>query len=109
MKKFIKMARFRHLLVIVVLYLTGFAEVGAVPLNLREVIQSTVASHPALQSQLRLLESARADVSTARQQFLPTPSVGVEKINSTPTDALYRGNANLQTYRLQQPLWTGGD
>lgn len=108
MKIYIKVARFSRLFVVFALCLTGVAEVEAVPLNLREVIQSAVASHPALQSQQRLLESARADVSTARQQFLPTPSVGVEKINSTPTDVLYRGNANLQTYRLQQPLWTGG-
>ena len=91
-----------------VLGVTGCTRVLAMPLTLLEVIQTSIASHPAMQSQLRLLDSARADVSTAQQQFLPTPSVGIEKINSTPADSLYRGNAALQTYRLQQPLWTGG-
>ena len=77
-------------------------------LDLGRIIEVTVATHPSIQSQRSLLASAQVDVSTARQQFYPTPSVAVEDVRSGPNDISYRGNASIQTYRLQQPLWTGG-
>lgn len=77
-------------------------------LDLRQIVETAVAAHPSIQAQRALREGAQNDVTTARQQFWPTPSVAVENVRSGPNDISYRGNATVQTYRLQQPLWTGG-
>lgn len=77
-------------------------------MDLGQIIETTLRSHPAVQAQRALQDSAEVDVRTARQQFLPTPSVAVENVRSASSDPLYRGDATVQTLRLQQPLWTGG-
>lgn len=77
-------------------------------MDLRVIIESAVRTHPSTQAQRALREGAEVDVRTARQQFLPTPSVSLENVQTGALDPSYRGNAWLQTYRLQQPLWTGG-
>lgn len=77
-------------------------------LSIEDVIKATVATHPAIQSQLAQLESSLADVKTAQQQFYPTPSVAIEQVKSTAGDLAYGQQSTVQTYRLQQPLWTGG-
>lgn len=77
-------------------------------LSVEDVIKATVATHPAVQSQLSQLDASQADIQTARQQFYPTPSVSVEQVNSSASDWQYGQRSTLQTYRLQQPLWTGG-
>lgn len=87
-------------------FLIGFEEARA--LTIEEVIKAAVAVHPSVQSQQAQAAAAQADVATARQQFLPTPSISVEQVSSASTDSSYGNRANVQLYRLQQPLWTGG-
>lgn len=77
-------------------------------LELGSVIDKVISSHPSVQSQKSLIAGAQSDSATARQQFYPTPSFVVEQVNAEQADSTYRGNALLQTYRLQQPIWTGG-
>ncbi|PUE42309.1 TolC family protein [Limnohabitans sp. Bal53] len=77
-------------------------------LDLRQIVETAVAAHPSIQAQRALREGAQNDVTTARQQFWPTPSVSIETVRTGPNDISYQDNATVQTYRLQQPLWTGG-
>lgn len=77
-------------------------------LTIEDVVNATLQTHPAIQSQLAQREASLVDVRTARQSFYPTPSVSLEQVNSSAADPSYGKQSTLQTYRLQQPLWTGG-
>jgi adhesin transport system outer membrane protein len=77
--------------------------------TLPELMQSSLASHPSVRSQEALFRAAQAGVDSARWQFFPTPSVGVEQVSASGSDFSYaNGDKNVSTLRLQQPLWTGG-
>ena len=77
--------------------------------TLPELVQSSLASHPSVRSQEALFRAAQAGVDSARWQFFPTPSVGVEQVSASGSDFSYaNGDKNVSTLRLQQPLWTGG-
>lgn len=77
--------------------------------TLPELMQSSLASHPTVRGQEALSRAAQAGVGSARWQYFPTPSVGVEQVSSSGTDPSYgNGDKNVSTLRLQQPLWTGG-
>lgn len=73
---------------------------------LAALIQSALASHPALRAQSGMRQAAQAGVEGAKWQYWPTPSLGVERANTD--DPAYRGDKTVTTLRLQQPLWTGG-
>ena len=75
---------------------------------LEQLMSSALSSHPSSRAQALQLESSQAGLEGARWQFYPTPSVAVEKANSSPTDIAYQGDDTVTTLRLQQPLWTGG-
>jgi adhesin transport system outer membrane protein len=75
------------------------------PLNYRHFLVAVDRQHPSVQSSLNQIESARQEVTGAKWQFGPTPSVGVEKSSKAP-DGLTDRNTNYA--RLQQPVWTGG-
>lgn len=81
---------------------------SAQALDLRQIIETTLVGHPSIQAQRALMSGAQNDVKSAEQQFWPTPSVSVESVRAGALDSVYKGNATVQTYRLQQPLWTGG-
>jgi len=72
------------------------------------LIREALLQHPALRAQAELKESAQAVVEGAKWQFWPTPSLGVEGVNTSAGDPNYRGDSTVTTLRLQQPLWTGG-
>jgi adhesin transport system outer membrane protein len=56
-----------------------------------------------------LSRAAQAGVASARWQYFPTPSVGVEQVAASGADISYgNGDKNVSTLRLQQPVWTGG-
>lgn len=89
--------------------LTAFYSGGAGATSLPELMQSSLASHPSVRGQEALSRAAQAGVDSARWQFFPSPSVGVEQVNASSTDISYgRGDKNVSTLRLQQPVWTGG-
>lgn len=77
-------------------------------LTIEELISITSNNHPLIESQIANTQASRADVKTAKQQFLPTPSISIEQVKSTETDATYGRSSTVNTYRLQQPIWTGG-
>ena len=53
------------------------APVWAQAQTLEALIQDTLATHPATQSQRAQVASATAGVDSARWQFYPTPSVAI--------------------------------
>lgn len=64
-----------------------------------QVLQSALASHPALQGRRSAQAAARADLDGAQWQRYPTLSVET----AAPTSG---GSSGL--VRIEQPLWTGG-
>jgi adhesin transport system outer membrane protein len=53
-------------------------------------------------------EAAQAGVAGARWQFFPTPSLSFEKVDAASSDPSYRGDQQVSTVGVRQPLWTGG-
>jgi outer membrane protein, adhesin transport system len=76
------------------------------PLNYRHYLGHVVQQHPSVQAALNQIESAQQDVVGAKWQFGPTPSIGAERSNNPPANALTDRRTSFA--RLQQPLWTGG-
>lgn len=73
------------------------------------LIQLAFDDNPVLRSQMRQIGAAQADVKGAHWQFYPTPSVSVEQVNASAGDPSYsQRDSGVITFRLQQPLWTGG-
>jgi adhesin transport system outer membrane protein len=77
-------------------------------LSLSEVLQESLQSHPVVLTQQRQIEVSQFDKKVAQQQYLPTPSVSLEQASASAQDPSYRGDKQVQIYRLQQPVWTGG-
>lgn len=70
------------------------------------LIREALGQHPAMRSQVSMNDAAHAGVASAKWQFGPTPSVGVERASAR--DQSFRGDQTVSTVRLQQPIWTGG-
>lgn len=90
------------------LTVSSMATVDVYAWDLRKTLVEVLASHPDIRMQQANLAAARQDVSIAKQQFLPTPSVSLERAQASASDSQYRGDAQVAVFRLQQPLWTGG-
>lgn len=73
-----------------------------------ELLTLVMQGHPSLQSQSRTIDGAQAELRGAQWQFYPTPSVSAEQVNAAKNDSLYSKDGRVTTFRLQQPLWTGG-
>ena len=77
-------------------------------MSLAEALAEALRTHPSVLTPMRQVEVARADRRVAQQQFFPTPSVSLEQVSPSAADPSYRGDKQLQLFRLQQPLWTAG-
>ena len=77
---------------------------GALPPLMAEAL----ARHPQVRMQQALASAAGIDVDSARWQYFPTPSVSMERANSTNDPALVNRDDPVTTVRLSQPIWTGG-
>ena len=77
-------------------------------MELHSFLSEVLQSHPDVRMQQAHLEVGRQDLSIARQQFFPTPSVSVEQAKAAVADSQYQGDPQIMVLRLQQPLWTGG-
>jgi adhesin transport system outer membrane protein len=64
-----------------------------------QILQSALASHPALQAKRSAQDAARADLEGAKWQRYPTLSVE----GATPSS-----HQNSALVRIEQPLWSGG-
>jgi len=71
----------------------------------RALLADLLTRHPGVLSAMGQVTSAKYETEGAKWQFLPTPSVGIEK-----TTQFANGLTDSRTTfaRLQQPLWTGG-
>ena len=67
-----------------------------------------MSGHPLVRSQIAQRDAFEVDALTAQQQFYPTPSVLLERVNSGVGDAVYGQQGTARIFRLQQPLWSGG-
>lgn len=68
--------------------------------SFEQILQKAFTSHPAVLSKVSALASAQADLSSAKWQRAPTPSLEA-------TWDTHLGN-NASVFHLQQPLWAGG-
>lgn len=84
------------------------APVPAPSPTLASLVRDALDSHPTTQSQRALVASAAAGVESARWQFYPTPSVSLENATTSGADPSYQGDNRVATFRLQQPLYSGG-
>ena len=82
--------------------------------TLEALIQDTLATHPATQSQRVQVASATAGVDSARWQYDPTPSVSLENATTSGADPADQGNHRVASLRLllrcvdKRPQWLNG-
>ena len=48
------------------------------------------------------------DIKVTQQAYWPTPSISMERVQTQSLDPAYTGSPQVISFRLQQPLWTGG-
>jgi adhesin transport system outer membrane protein len=48
------------------------------------------------------------DIKVTQQAYWPTPSISIERVQTQSLDLAYTGTPQVLSFRLQQPLWTGG-
>jgi len=75
---------------------------------LQSLISTVLQEHPSIQAQQAQEREAKASLDSATWQYYPTPSFSIENAQTRASDAAYQGNGTVSTFRLQQPLWTGG-
>jgi outer membrane protein, adhesin transport system len=71
-------------------------------------LQKVTAEHPQVQSQIQNLRAAGMDIKVTQQAYWPTPSISMERVQTQSLDPAYTGSPQVLSFRLQQPLWTGG-
>jgi adhesin transport system outer membrane protein len=72
------------------------------------LLQKVTAEHPQVQSQIQNLQAAGMDIKVTQQAYWPTPSISMERVQTQSFDPAYTGSPQVLSFRLQQPLWTGG-
>jgi outer membrane protein, adhesin transport system len=72
------------------------------------LLQKVTAEHPQVQSQIQNLQAAGMDIKVTQQAYWPTPSISMERVQTQSLDPAYTGSPQVLSFRLQQPLWTGG-
>ncbi len=72
------------------------------------LLQKVTAEHPQVQSQIQTLQAAGMDIKVTQQAYWPTPSISMERVQTQSFDPAYTGTPQVLSFRLQQPLWTGG-
>ncbi len=78
------------------------------PAPLLFLLQKVVHEHPQVKNQLQAMQATDLGVLIAEQAYWPTPSVALERVQAPSSDLSYTGSPQVLTFRLQQPLWTGG-
>ena len=84
----------------------GWAE--AQTLNLGQLIQFAIDSHPSIRSQLSNEKSAEIAIETAKYQIYPTPQLSLETVKKGSSDTTYVGSDGIATVRITQPIFNGG-
>jgi outer membrane protein, adhesin transport system len=76
--------------------------------ELKVFLGEVLQTHPDVKVQQSNLAVSIQEVSIAQQQFWPTPSLSMERVQANAGDSQYQGDPQVAVFRLQQPLWTGG-
>lgn len=82
--------------------------VAAVSLNLGQLIQLAIESHPSVRAQLSNEKAAQSGIETAQYQRYPTPQLSYESVKKDSADLSYIGSDGVATVRITQPIFTGG-
>jgi len=82
--------------------------VSAQTLNLGQLIQLAIDSHPSVRAQLSNEKSAQSGIETAEYQRYPTPQLSYESVKKESADPSYIGSDSVATVRITQPIFTGG-
>jgi adhesin transport system outer membrane protein len=82
--------------------------VAAQTLNLGQLIQLDIESHPSVRAQLSNEKSAQIGIETAEYQRYPTPQLSYESVKKNSADPSYIGSDGVATVRITQPIFTGG-
>jgi len=82
--------------------------VAAQTLNLGQLIQLAIKSHPSVRAQLSNEKSAQIGIETAEYQRYPTPQLSYESVKKNSADPSYIGSDGVATVRITQPIFTGG-
>lgn len=82
--------------------------VAAQTLNLGQLIQLAIESHPSVRAQLSNEKSAQIGIETAEYQRYPTPQLSYESVKKNSADPSYIGSDGVATVRITQPIFTGG-
>ena len=82
--------------------------VAAQTLNLGQLIQLAIDTHPSVRAQLSNEKSAQSGIETAQYQRYPTPQLSYESVKKNSADPSYIGSDGVATVRISQPIFTGG-
>jgi adhesin transport system outer membrane protein len=82
--------------------------VSAQTLNLGQLIQLAIDSHPSVRAQLSNEKSAQSGIETAEYHRYPTPQLSYESVKKESADPSYIGSDSVATVRITQPIFTGG-
>ena len=77
-------------------------------LNLGQLIQLSIESHPSVRAQLSNQKAAQSSIETAEYQRYPTPQLSYESVKKDSADPSYIGSDGIATVRITQPIFTGG-
>lgn len=75
------------------------------PLVPKQMLAEILIKHPSVLAALSQQAASQAEVQAAKWQYFPTPSISVEGGSEKLRNA---ADQRSRTFRLQQPLWTGG-
>ena len=81
---------------------------AAQSLNLGQLIQLAIESHPSVRAQLSNEKAAQSGIETAQYQRYPTPQLSYESVKKDSADQSYIGSDGVATVRITQPIFTGG-
>lgn len=82
--------------------------VAADSLNLREAFRLALDGHPLVELRRGGIEAAQEDVEVAKWKRFPTVTAETGQFIGPQDVTLTNSSQNTATWRVQQPLWTGG-
>lgn len=74
--------------------------VAAQTLNLVQLIQLAIDTHPSVRAQLSNEKSAQSGIETAQYQRYPTPQLSYESVKKNSADPSYIGSDGVATVRI---------
>jgi len=72
---------------------------GSCSIKFKDIIKNTLGNHPSIMVSKEMLQSADKSIESAKWGYYPSPSIDYSYKNQ---------NENSITFRVDQPIWTGG-